>query len=374
MEAAWFILGAILGGISLYLANVLERHFQKPSLSWDRNSIRMRTAHLNTRVPPTFGRPDTRVAFYCCQIAVKNSGKTAAQNCSGHLEIVGNREHISWLATKGPLTINRDDFEFLEVCGFQEPDGLDVTERKRIAPTENGWADSGMNRPLDLGGEAPIDANIVVTASNTESIRLPITILPVDAVTDPNKPLFEIRKNREGTVSKQDISFNPLSWGILFFTLWLTVQALNTTTSSQKNFSWFFLGLSIIALVSIPWRWLRNLLNSQRASQIILPIVFELTVAGYVIGWVGMLKDVHGAVLALTVAIGFIWLIVYIMVAAAKFVKPYFRALTCAIFLLAWIYFFIQSGLSGSWPLIIVTAAVFWASIKPQQFRWIPLI
>ncbi|HLB28189.1 MAG TPA: hypothetical protein VJK47_03145, partial [Dehalococcoidales bacterium] len=113
---------------------------------------------------------------------------------------------------------------------------------------------------------------------------------------------------------------------------------------------------------------------SQRASQIILPIVFELTVAGYVIGWVGMLKDVHGAVLALTVAIGFIWLIVYIMVAAAKFVKPYFRALTCAIFLLAWIYFFIQSGLSGSWPLIIVTAAVFWASIKPQQFRWIPLI
>lgn len=374
MEATWFILGAILGGSSLYLANLLERHFQKPLLSWDRNSIRMRTAHLNTRVPQTFGKPDTRAAFHCCQIAVRNTGKTAAQHCSGHLEIAGSREHISWLATKGSMIINREDFEFLEVCGFQEPDGLDVNERKRIAPTENGWADSGKNRDLDLGGKAPIDANVLVTASNAESITLPITILPVDGVTDPNKPLFEIRKNGKGAGSKQDMSFNPLSWGILFFTLWLTVQALNTLPDFQKNFSWFFLGLSIVALVSIPWNWLRKLLNTQRASQIILPVIFELTVAGYIIGWVGMLKDMHGAVLGLAVAIGFIWLIVYVMVAAAKIVKPYLRALICTIFFGVWVYYFVNTGLSGSWPLIVVMVAVFWASTKPQQFRWVPLI
>ncbi len=173
---------------------------------------------------------------------------------------------------------------------------------------------------------------------------------------------------------KQDAGFNPLAGGILFFILWLTIQALSNLPDSQKTFSWLLFSLSIVAWASIPWGWLRRLLSTQNASQIILPLVFELTVAGYIIGWVGILKEVKGTVLTLAVAVGFVWLITYIMVAVAKLAKPYLRAFICIIFLGIWVYYCTKSGIMGSWPLIIIIVAVSWASIKPEKFRWIPLI
>lgn len=173
---------------------------------------------------------------------------------------------------------------------------------------------------------------------------------------------------------KQDAGFNPLASGILFFTLWLTIQALSDLPDFQKSFSWLLFSLSIIVWASIPWGWLRRLLNTENASQIILPLVFELTIAGYIIGWLGILKEVRGTVSTLAIAVGFVWLITYIMVAVAKMAKPCLRAFICIVFLGIWGYYFTQAGIAGSWPLIIITVAVSWASIKPDKFSGIPLV
>lgn len=173
---------------------------------------------------------------------------------------------------------------------------------------------------------------------------------------------------------KQDASFNPLASGILFFTLWLTIQALSDLPGSHKSLSWLLFSLSLIVWASIPWGWLRRLLNTESASRIILPLVFELTIAGYIIGWLGILKEIRGAVSTLAIVVGFVWLTTYIMVAVARLTKPCLRAFICMVFVGAWGYYFSQEGIAGSWPLIIMIAAVSWASVKPDTFGGIPLV
>lgn len=215
--AIGIILGGIIGGVSLFLGNLLFVQCVKPRLSWD--IIRVTQAHLSgvgLDHPP-------QIPFYSTMIAIRNTGMVAAKNCSGHLEIGGVREHICWFlpSSRRVITINRDDFEFLEVCGWQEPDNFGVRNRKRIAPTENGWQGSGSNRDLDIGGVTPIRGKIVVTASNARSIELPITILPVQSLTSPtNQPLFERRGESEEEVKgRKETAISYLSIGIALFSL-----------------------------------------------------------------------------------------------------------------------------------------------------------
>ena len=175
-------LGGIIAGLSLFLGNLLYAHFTRPVLHW--GNVRVRSASL----PPQY-EEGLSVGFYSSMIGIHNKGKSAAENCSGHIEINGNREHVCWFLphARRALRINRDDFEFLEVCGLQEGyipvSGLEPTLRKRIAPTEEGWRSAGYNR--DLGSNGHIRAKIVVTAANARAIKMPITILPITDLADP---------------------------------------------------------------------------------------------------------------------------------------------------------------------------------------------
>lgn len=192
-------LGGIISGLSLFVGNLCYRHATRPALAW--GDRRARAAHLApptaeevvaaslTHVTAEKGLTSTpaEIPFYSSMIAVHNRGKSAAENCTGHLEIGGNREHVCWFlpGARRTITINRGDFEFLEICGWQEPDNASVGTRKRIAPTENGWQRSGKNRDLDHRGTAPIQAHIVVTSANAGAIRLPILIRSIDDLQCP---------------------------------------------------------------------------------------------------------------------------------------------------------------------------------------------
>lgn len=215
--AIGIVLGGIIGGISLFLGNLLFIQCVKPRLSW--GIIRVTEAHLSgvgLDHPP-------QIPFYSTMIAIANTGMVAAKNCSGHLEIGSVREHICWFlpSNRRVITINRNDFEFLEVCGWQEPDNFGVLNRKRIAPTEDGWQGSGNNRDLDIGGVTPIRGKIVVTASNARSIEMPITILPVQSLTSPTtRPLFGHReKSEEEVKGREETASSYLSIGIALFSL-----------------------------------------------------------------------------------------------------------------------------------------------------------
>ncbi|MBT9133243.1 MAG: hypothetical protein DDT33_01779 [Firmicutes bacterium] len=192
------VLGAIISGLSLFLGNLWYRRHVRPRLFW--GVTRVRAAHLSGTLGPGSGggvqQLNVQIPFYASMIAVHNRGKSAAENCSGHLEIEGNREHICWFlpSSRRVITINRDDFEFLEVCGWQEPDNIAVTARRRIAPTEKRWQNSGRNRDLDQQGYDPIKANIIVSAANADSISQPVNIESIGNLPHPqNEPLFRRR-------------------------------------------------------------------------------------------------------------------------------------------------------------------------------------
>ena len=184
-------LGGIIAGASVFLGNLLYRRFTRPILEW--GQVRVRGATLPHHLP----EGGSGVAFYSSMISVHNKGKSAAENCSGHIEIDGNREHVCWFLphARRVLTINRDDFEFLEVCAVQEEYtaaiGLEPTPRRRIAPTEDGWQPAGSNRDLDLHGIGPIDAMLIVTAANARGIKTRVVIQPIATLPEPEaRPLF----------------------------------------------------------------------------------------------------------------------------------------------------------------------------------------
>ena len=186
-------LGGVIAGLSLFLGTWLYAHCTRPILQW--GDVRVRGALL----PPVYPEGGGSVGFYSSMIAVHNRGKTAAKNCSGHLEIEENREHVCWFLphARRAITINRDDFEFLEVCGLQDEYALNIGRepqlKKRIAPTEDGWHPAGANR--DLGSTEQIKAKIIITAANAQAIEMSITVLPIPDLADPSTTALFMRES-----------------------------------------------------------------------------------------------------------------------------------------------------------------------------------
>lgn len=164
--------------------------------------------------------------------------------------------------------------------------------------------------------------------------------------------------------------FNPLSWSILFFSLWYTLRSLN----NYAVFSWFLFGLSIILLLSIYWTKLGKLLGSPRFVQAILPTIFILTVAGFIFSVLLVLKDLKNSDQIIALSLSFILLGTYLMISVSRLSKLGFRITFCLVLLALFIYRFIIAGFSGSWPLVLIILQSVWATITPNKFKKFPLV
>lgn len=104
-------------------------------------------------------------------------------------------------------------------------------------------------------------------------------------------------------------TFNPFSWGILFFAFWSILQTIEQLTALQKGISWVLIVFSVILLFSVYISPLRRLLISRKAGSIILPVIFLVTIMTYTLSWVTSLPSMQGGYMAVALVIGFLWLV-----------------------------------------------------------------
>jgi hypothetical protein len=114
---------------------------------------------------------------------------------------------------------------------------------------------------------------------------------------------------------EEKYELNPLSWGMLFFTFWLTLIVLPVeVTIWQRILAWFCFGLSVLLLIAIYVPWLRDQYKKPTIESIVLPVVFEITMASFVIGFITSLTGMAEPIRSITIYGGFIWFVTYLFV------------------------------------------------------------
>jgi hypothetical protein len=112
--------------------------------------------------------------------------------------------------------------------------------------------------------------------------------------------------------------YNPISWGISLFSFWLILWTTGSPSYWVKGVAWFSLVLSVILLVSIFWGWLRELFRKPRAVDVVLPIIFTISIMAFGISWMVSLPLLTGAIFHMSFWLGFIWMIAYLVVLVAN--------------------------------------------------------
>ena len=177
-------------------------------------------------------------------------------------------------------------------------------------------------------------------------------------------------------------SYNPLAWGILFFTMWLTLVTIHGTGQTTTWIPTALLILSILLMVSIFLKILFNKIFKNDvttnifkfASTIVTPIVFEITVAGYIIAWIQGVAILSEPNLTIAIIIGFFWIIIYVIVGVSHINVGWLRFVCWIIFLSISIFITVTSNFAKSWPLWVALLALSLGAIRPKWFNWISLI
>ena len=95
-------------------------------------------------------------------------------------------------------------------------------------------------------------------------------------------------ENKMKITEDNDESYNPLAWGILFFTMWLTLVTIHGTGKTTTWIPMALLILSILLMLSIFLKilFLKIFKNDVTTkifkfiSTMIIPLVFEITISG----------------------------------------------------------------------------------------------
>jgi len=132
-------------------------------------------------------------------------------------------------------------------------------------------------------------------------------------MNDRLKPNVDKHENR---------AFNPLAWGILFFSFWLSLRTIGEPQAMKIGFSWAFLGFSVILWLSIFVPPLRAILNHKYAVKFFLPIIFYVSIFTFVLGWVGSLANLEEHIRTLTIIFGFLWILAYLFILIRITNKP----------------------------------------------------
>ena len=180
---------------------------------------------------------------------------------------------------------------------------------------------------------------------------------------------------------KDDDKLNPLGWGTLFFTVWISLKVLEQlhpelkVTLFQIIMEWVFLAISLALLVAIYVPWWKNVLEKVAKNANVFPIVFIVSVAGYIFGLAPGFS-LQGSNQWIVVGIGFLWLITPLMVLIARFSRPLLRGLICVSILAYSLGYFAVHGFNfvNSWALFLVSAFCWWPCIWPKRFRDISVI
>lgn len=116
-------------------------------------------------------------------------------------------------------------------------------------------------------------------------------------------------------LSEKEYELNPLSWGMLFFAFWLSLIISPVEMSiSQIIIAWFCFGLSIILWISIFIPWLRAQYKKTAVKKTIIPIVFEITIASFVIGFISSVSEMNEIIRNIVIYFGFIWVVTYLLI------------------------------------------------------------
>jgi len=113
---------------------------------------------------------------------------------------------------------------------------------------------------------------------------------------------------------QKPIPFNPLAWGIAFFSFWISLKMIDKLPPFLQVAAWFFLVLSAVLWLSILIQPLRNLLIRPCVSGIILPLIFFVPLLGFTISFASSLSNLEGAYRTISAIGGFLWIIAYLLV------------------------------------------------------------
>lgn len=171
-------------------------------------------------------------------------------------------------------------------------------------------------------------------------------------------------------MNKTDLS--PLSWSITFFSMWYTIISLKK--EGYNWFAWLLFGFSVILLATVYCRWLYDNFNSIRFVNIILPTIFEVTVAGFIIGVIQVLKDLTSINQWVALISSFVLIGSMIMCWIAKWPKLRARIIACIVIALLFFFMLVKSGFMGSWPVLIILAQTIWGTLQPSKFEKIPVV
>ena len=160
-----------------------------------------------------------------------------------------------------------------------------------------------------------------------------------------------------GTAKSSHISqFNPLAWGMLFFTLWLITRTVGELNTPQEIISWAFLAISGILFLSIVIPPLARVMATKAAEEILVPFIFFSSILGFVFGWLGSLKDITGWQINIGVIFGMLWFIAYLMV-LTRTAPKYFGIAFSAVFFILGIYVLVaEANIWGGVMLVVIGA------------------
>ena len=121
--------------------------------------------------------------------------------------------------------------------------------------------------------------------------------------------------NQQAGGQTNDSTFNPLSWGVLFFSLWLSLKTVDSMVPLghfQRGLANVAIVVSIVILFLIPLTtWLRDKLQTMLRNANALPIIYVITVSVYAFGVLTVIPSLKGLDITLAITIGFLWLVVY---------------------------------------------------------------
>lgn len=134
--------------------------------------------------------------------------------------------------------------------------------------------------------------------------------------------LGESGKMNNSSPNRETTPYNPIPWGILFFGFWLLLNTTSQFGPIQQGFAWFFLALAGLLWLSIVVPPLGRLFTQPKATSLILPIVFFVSIFGYTLSWLSSLADIEGRTLSIAIIFGFLWIIAYLLVLIRNVPKP----------------------------------------------------
>ena len=120
--------------------------------------------------------------------------------------------------------------------------------------------------------------------------------------------------NKTDKNGQESDAFNPLAWGILFFSLWLSLQPFGELSLFQQGIGGFFLFLSAVMFCSIFMKCLRDFLNKPSLISFLLPVIFFASLMGFAFSLVQSWTNLEGTSLYISIIGGALWLIAYFLI------------------------------------------------------------